>query len=148
MNSKYSTTRVAIAKMLFKKVSIGSWELVKRTILKILMSKTIIFCPQINISEKWWFFYKFQLLVECLPKCCSKKCMLVPENWLNALFWKNWCLKQSFPARKLMILKNIGFYKFQLLVECFPKCCQNVECLPTFQLCIPPNLQAVFDTSD
>ena len=88
--------QLAIAKMLFKKVYIGSWELAKHdvVILENLMSKTIVSCPQINDFE------------------------------------------------------NLCFYKFQLLVECFPKCCQNIECLPAFQLCIPPNLQAVFDMSD
>ena len=89
-----SNIQLAIAKMLFKKVYIGSWELAKHTILKNLMSKTIVSCLQINDFEMYRFF------------------------------------------------------KFQLLVEYFQKCCKKVECLPTFQLCIPPNLQAVFDTSD
>ena len=44
--------QLAIAKMLFKKVYVGSWELAKRSILEISMSKTIVSCPQINDSEK------------------------------------------------------------------------------------------------
>ena len=42
-------------------------------------------------------------------KRCWKRVILVPENWLNTLFWKIWCLKQSSPARKLMFLKIRDF---------------------------------------
>ena len=47
--------QLAIAKILFKKCYIGSWELAKHVILENLMSKTIVSCPQINDFEKYRF---------------------------------------------------------------------------------------------
>ena len=68
--------QLAIAKMLFKKVYIGSWELAKRTILENFMLKTIVSCPQISDSEKY-LYLQIPIVSWMFPK-------MLPKSWMFA----------------------------------------------------------------
>ena len=68
--------QLAIAKILFKKCYIGSWELAKHIILENLMSKTIVSCPQINDFEKYRFL-QIPIVSWMFPK-------MLPKSWMFA----------------------------------------------------------------
>ena len=67
--------QLAIAKILFKKCYIGSWELAKHVILENLVSKTIVSCPQINDFENYRFL-QIPIVSWMFPKMVSN-CWMV-----------------------------------------------------------------------